>query len=114
MRIAGLVLPLAACTVVLCSFACGDALHQDELDCEEAVSHLEACCPGFVASSNLRCIYDDPGCGTVTEPAIPEDAAGCIRNKSCDTVVQDGVCAAIASAQAKLGPNGVLPSGVCQ
>ena len=52
-------------------FACGD-MRQDELDCEEAVSHLQECCPSF-DSSRIQCLYVQ-GCtnGEVPDISMPE------------------------------------------
>lgn len=81
-------------------FACGDPLRQDELDCEEAVSVLEGCCPGF-QSSELQCVYQAPqGCGPTTYPAITEDESTCIRGESCSLLVSSGVCARAQQARA--------------
>jgi hypothetical protein len=92
------------CAIVLGTFACGDALRQDELDCEEAVSYLDGCCPGFQASSTLRCEYiDNGGCAAPTLPGISEDQSACIRSKSCATLQQTGVCARAAMVQVNAG-----------
>ncbi len=81
-------------------FACGDPLRQDELDCEEAVSVLEGCCPGFYGSE-LQCVYSAPQtCGPTTYPALSEDAAACIRGESCSQLVSSGVCARAQAARA--------------
>ena len=69
--------------------ACGD-MRQDELDCEEAVSHLQYCCPGLTAS-NIECV-DDSGCGSPTSPAISIGQSRCIRDEDCRTLVRSGVC----------------------
>jgi hypothetical protein len=69
---------LLACTV-----------RHDEFDCENAVSHLSECCPGFIASS-IDCTYA-PGC----EPVYPElDVAqsDCIRGERCEVLRSTGVC----------------------
>jgi hypothetical protein len=71
-------------------FACGNPLLQEELDCEEAVSVLDKCCPGF-AGSLLQCEYTSDCSGT-TYPAISEDQSACIRGESCDTLRSSGVC----------------------
>jgi len=70
-------------------FACGD-MRQDELDCEEAVSHLQSCCPGF-DSSAIQCTYSS-GCGTTQYPAIATPQSQCIRGEDCSTLVASGVC----------------------
>jgi hypothetical protein len=81
-------------------FGCGDPLRQDELDCEEAVSVLEGCCPGFYGSE-LQCVYSAPqSCGPTTYPALSEEASACIRGESCAQLVSSGVCARAQAARA--------------
>lgn len=99
-------------------FACGDPLQQNELDCEEAVSVLESCCPGF-EGSQLQCVYDDnQGCNGTTYPALSTDDSSCIRDKSCATLVSSGVCARAQAARSyTLGgssdPEETAPPPVC-
>ena len=114
MRLRNLPFSFVAFAIVVGTFACGDGLRQDELDCEEAVSHLDECCPGFQATSRIQCMYDDQGCGNVTEPAIPEDVSSCIRNESCEELATaGGVCDRVTAAQASITPGGPLTSAVC-
>jgi hypothetical protein len=75
-------------------FACGD-MRQDELDCEEAVSHLQDCCPHF-DSSKIDCTYTS-ACST-TYPAISIPQSACIRSQSCSQLVSAGVCGRAQSA----------------
>jgi hypothetical protein len=76
--------------VIALTFACGDALKQDELDCEEAVSSLEGCCPGFDAKQ-IQCISQQ-SCDSSQYPAISEEQSACIRAESCAQLVASGVC----------------------
>jgi len=87
---------IIAATVAL-MFACGD-MRQDELDCEEAVSHLRDCCPGF--DTNLvDCTYFAPqGCGTTTYPDIPIGQSQCISGETCGSLVASGVCKRMGAA----------------
>jgi hypothetical protein len=71
-------------------FACGGPLLQVELDCEEAVSVLDGCCPGF-AGSQLQCNYKSDCSGT-TYPAISQSDSACIRSESCSELKSTGVC----------------------
>jgi hypothetical protein len=88
-------------------FACGDALQQDELDCEEAVSYLEGCCAGSDTRA-VRCI--DDGCSG-HHPDISEPQSACIRAESCQELVATGVC---QRAQQWLpGSNGTATTQVC-
>jgi hypothetical protein len=89
---------LAIAGIIALAFACGDALRQDELDCEEAVSHLQECCPNF-DSRSIACVYDDngnQGCNPPTLPDISSSQSQCIRNAKCDAVVASGICARAA------------------
>ena len=74
---------------VVVPLACGD-MRQDELDCEEAVSHLQECCPSF-DSKNIECLYVS-GCETSTYPAISIQQSQCIRGEACAELVASGVC----------------------
>src|SRR5262249_2143923 len=73
----------------LSTLIAGGGLRQDELDCEEAVAHLQECCPNF-AGATLACEYSD-GCG-VTEPALSIDESHCILARDCADVVASGLC----------------------
>jgi hypothetical protein len=72
-------------------FSCGDQLLPDEIDCEEAVSYLEHCCPGF-QPGRLACVYKQEGCSGATHPALSVDDSTCIRGESCSTLAATGVC----------------------
>jgi hypothetical protein len=71
-------------------FACGDALRQDELDCEEAVAHLKECCPNF-PTYRVSCVYQSNGCES-NGPDIDMAQSQCARDRSCSELVQAGVC----------------------
>jgi len=77
--------------------ACG-GIHQDEIDCEEAVSYLQQCCPGFDANA-VGCqssqTTTNDGCNTTTTtiyPALTPSEESCIRSESCEALVASGVC----------------------
>ena len=76
--------------LVVLSLACGDALRQDVLDCEDAVAHLAACCPGFV-NSTISCVYDHEGCSS-QDPQLTLDESQCISRASCADLVASDVC----------------------
>ncbi len=70
----------------------------DVFACEEAVSQLASCCPGFNPKA-IRCVhldYEDTGCDTATSyyetPAIDQIESACILHMSCDQLVANGVC----------------------
>lgn len=101
-------------TLLGAALAC-NGIREDELSCEEAVSHLSECCPGFRAS-RVDCSYTAAqGCGIqTTYPQIGLDAAKCIQSESCATMQSNGVCdrAAQEPAQAVQGDEGGF-TGVC-
>jgi hypothetical protein len=94
--------------------ACGDSLQQEELDCEEAVSHLEHCCPGF-ASGAIACVLQSEGCNTIV-PDLSIADSQCIRGESCGQLVTNGVCARAQQAGSNRDGGAVLPAGqrVCR
>jgi hypothetical protein len=65
-------------------------LRQDELDCEQAVSYLQGCCPAF-AGATVRCVAAS-GCGTSVSPALSIEESQCILAESCDQVIDSGLC----------------------
>jgi hypothetical protein len=81
-----------------------DELREDVLSCEEAVAHLDACCPHFDPTI-LRCQYhydyvqsEDACTGRVSSstdeehPALSLDESRCIRDRACGDLTADGVC----------------------
>lgn len=101
LRPASFALLVAGVTALL--FACGDALRQDELDCEEAVSQLQHCCPNF-DSSRISCVYVDnsaDGCNATppTLPDISESQSACIRKQSCQQLITSGACSRAAQVE---------------
>jgi hypothetical protein len=84
--------------------ACG-GIHQDELDCEEAVTRLATCCPGFdsniVGCESSQTTTTD-GCNsttTTTYPALTSGEESCIRSEACGALVASGVCARAQAAR---------------
>lgn len=74
-----LVLVLAAC----------EPLSREEFRCEEAMARVLHCCPA-VERSPVACVYGESGLGPYvrTFPAVD-----CIVGKSCEALVEGGVCA---------------------
>ena len=58
--------------------------------CEEAVSHLEECCPR-IDNRRFNCEYND-GCGTDLVPVLSIRASNCIRSADCGNLQARGVC----------------------
>jgi hypothetical protein len=109
-----------ASTVVICAlFACSNSYdgssddeHDDNnfrgdvIECEDALSRLEQCCPGFDATPVL-CNYfhsKSSGCGTTStsnvRPALERWESACIRDESCDELVANKVCERAQNARA--------------
>jgi hypothetical protein len=70
-------------------------LREDEVDCEQAVAHLDECCPGFTWASSLRCEYDG-GCAPNT-PGLTVEESNCVAAMSCDELVARDLCTTLAN-----------------
>jgi hypothetical protein len=110
--------PFVIAVVMGALLACGDRdttiddeqLRDDVLDCEDAVAHLESCCPGFVAEQ-LACVHYQKdvatGCETGRKstdkeaPALDLKESQCIRAMTCDLLVLTKVCARAQLARAQ-------------
>jgi len=72
-------------------------IREDELACEDAVSHLQGCCSGFTGS-NVDCTYEAGGCGEgAVYPELDVRQSACIRGESCAQLRSTGVCARAAA-----------------
>jgi hypothetical protein len=78
----------------------------DVFACEDAVSQLASCCPGFDASQ-VRCEhldYQDAGCDIYTtyreSPTFDENESACIVAMDCASLVAQHVCERAAAAKA--------------
>lgn len=78
------------CVLGVSTLVAGGGLRQDELDCENAVSYLQGCCPGFTGGT-VACVHDD-GCGTVTDTALSISESQCIVAETCDQILSSGIC----------------------
>jgi hypothetical protein len=74
--------------------ACGD-IRQDEFLCENAVAHLQRCCPDFTSSS-IDCTYA-PGCTSTVYPELDATQSDCIMSESCGALLASGVCDRVAA-----------------
>lgn len=81
--------PLAFAAVVAVALSCGE-IREDEMLCEEAVSHLEDCCPN-IDPRRFNCVHDE-GCGTQLFPVLEPQAADCVRNASCRDLQNKQIC----------------------
>ncbi|MCL2450494.1 MAG: hypothetical protein FWD17_16220 [Polyangiaceae bacterium] len=83
-----------------------DQFREDVILCEEAVAHLESCCPS-ATFDNVACKYyfNQDDCGddnevTLTLPAYSIPQSNCLRNASCADLVASGACASPPDAGA--------------
>ena len=75
--------------VVAVVLSCGE-IRESEMLCEEAVSHLDECCPE-IDPRRLNCVHQD-GCGTELRPVFTTAASECVRERPCDTLRSAGIC----------------------
>ena len=80
--------------VVGLMMACGD-IRQDEFLCENAVGHLQQCCPGFNPGA-IDCTYA-PGCTSTVYPELDATQSDCIMDQSCGALLASGVCDRVAA-----------------
>ena len=81
-----------------------DQFREDVILCEEAVAHLQSCCPS-ADFSGVKCTYyynqdDCDGSVTSTLPGYSTAQSNCIRNASCADLVAIGACASPTDAGA--------------
>lgn len=83
-----------------------DDLTGEVVSCEEAIGHLEKCCPDFDAVRDGQCVDDKykktgGGCvyddytSTTTGYRLPEMTLAesqCVRTSSCDELIAKGIC----------------------
>lgn len=89
---------------------------EDVLSCEEAVAHLEECCPEF-RPSNVECRYYfrrnescvGPDTTTRLDPDINLRESRCIRDLTCDGLASRGLC-----TYGRVSPDGGVARAFCQ
>ncbi len=93
---------------VACTHA-NENFREDVIDCEDAVAHVEACCPGVAAPEQACVRYsstesDDCGCdgenGTSTHtestwPVLDVDASKAIAAMTCQEMAANDGCARV-------------------
>jgi hypothetical protein len=108
-RKAPFILALIAGIALACS---ASGIHEDELDCEDAVGHLQQCCPGFTGQ-NIYCIHDAVnGCladgdDYAQVPDFTVAQSDCLRSESCSDLQSSGVCERVSA----IVPNGGEQTG---
>ncbi len=81
---------IGALFVVFASRARSDELREDVFLCEDAVAHVQQCCPFNAAQ--VQCTFAE-GCGSpATTPQLSIDTARCIIHSSCDALRAGVVC----------------------
>jgi len=68
---------------------CLQGLREDELECEEAMAHLDSCCPGFDLDQ-VECIHGF-ACDDVT-PDLAVSESQCIRALDCEQIRERDLC----------------------
>ncbi len=90
-------------------FACalndnnGTNFREDVLLCEEAVAHLEDCCPRLEVYPEA-CQYRDDGCNNGRSVALDEPTSRCIRQTECVALVTKGICDRAGELVSAVGP----------
>lgn len=99
----------------------GNNFRESVIQCEEALSYLEDCCPGFDATQ-VACHYfysDSTDCSghrsvEHDEPDLSEDESACILDRSCNDLVTQGVCQRVATLHVTQGDAGAVSTAkVC-
>lgn len=82
--------PLPAILGILALGALTCGIPEDDLQCEEAASHMANCCPGF-DPKRLGCATI-PGCYGDGAYPLPIQTSKCITDMSCDQIVAKSLC----------------------
>lgn len=103
----------ATIALALSGLRCADGFREDEMECEEAMSYLAKCCPGF-QKAQASCTYSSGGCGggLTVAPVLTVDESHCIQHRSCDDLRSSGVCDRAAHLP-YVPPSSVTPQPVC-
>jgi hypothetical protein len=100
-----------ALVLLLLVVRCNGGIQEDDLECQEAASQLQNCCPGFNPKS-LVCTYSTAICGTI-EPDFSLEVSQCIIGESCEALRSTGVCARAEEFVATTQEGGVeLEAGI--
>ena len=102
---------LAAIALALLGTRCADGFREDEMDCEEAVAHLESCC-GQMSVAPTACTHESSG-GLVTATALTADESRCILGESCDQLRANGASGICGRVSQLPVPGAGVPQTVC-
>ncbi len=75
---------------------CGPGITSDEFHCEVAMARLAECCPSFPLH-DMTCQSVPRGCGYALRSQITGDEASGIRERSCQELLDDGLCEVVPS-----------------
>lgn len=81
----------------------------DELSCEEALSRIQDCCPGFNVDRidcAQGCRYNNP-----SSPDLTERASECIRDRDCGELQSRGICEGLIRISREPYPS-LFPNGI--
>jgi hypothetical protein len=99
---------ISAISLGLLAAGCADGFREDEMDCEQAVAHLETCC-GHIDVAQSACTHQSAG-GLITPTALTADESRCVLGESCEGLRSNGVC---GRATQLPSPNAGSTSAVC-
>lgn len=91
---------LGLSSIIVAFVFCAD-FREDELHCEEAISHIADCCPDADLST-VRC-SEVHGCDSKDQPVLKLDESKCIQDASCRSIRDSGVCDQLFAALGELG-----------
>jgi hypothetical protein len=74
------------------------ALHEDQLECEEAIAHLDECC---AIQAPLVC---GDGCSSVT---LSLETSECIQDRSCEEILATNICARVVDLSKTAADGGI-------
>jgi len=80
---------------VLVGVCPGSCLREDELRCEDAVSHIVGCCPG-TSSQYVACEYNFGVCNS-TVPGLSVESSRCIVTLGCEQIRESYLCGGTGS-----------------
>ncbi len=98
--------------VLLMTSQRASGLREDDLQCEEAVTHLNDCCPNFDLSK-ISCSYKS-GCGSTQYAELGIDDSVCIQNKECKELIAQGICTSVLTLGDRPADGGAPIAPVCQ
>ena len=106
------VVAVVVCALLACRFGSYDDSEVDDSDmradvveCEDAISRLQRCCPGFEGEPIVCRYYFENNSGCTSQstrrewPAISTSESRCIRETSCRDMIDRKICARAQEAR---------------